>query len=433
MTRRLLAIVLRARIALLATVVALAAVAFSVPLRASARVLIPMDDKQTDHLRAYGLTYWALERGLHGEWLLNYRGGAFLLPDAAEVSREAVVRGVAVEVVDEATVATIMAEIADNNMDVIKLETAPRMAVYVPPFAPPWDDAVQLALDYAQIPYTKLWDAEVLDGKLSDYDWLHLHHEDFTGQYGKFFAAFAATEWYRRQVAENEAMARRFGFGKVSELKKAVARTLKAYVAAGGFLFAMCSATDTIDLALAAKNTDIVGPEYDGDPADRNAQAKLDFSETLAFQNFELEMNPLVYEFSNIDITNRAGLRGERNDSFTLFDFSAKQDPVPTMLVQNHVANVRGFMGQTTGFEKSLIKSGITFLAEVPGSDEVKYIHGHFGKGTFTFYGGHDPEDYQHAVGDPPTDLTLHKHSPGYRLILNNVLFPAAEKKEKKT
>ncbi|HKQ19151.1 MAG TPA: asparagine synthetase B [Candidatus Eisenbacteria bacterium] len=433
MRRAQAALAPHSKVALLLALAALLTGALGLPSRASAKILIPMDDKQTDHLRAYGLTYWALERGLHGEWLLNYRGGAFLLPDAAEIASEAVVRGVAVESVDEATVATIMAEIADNNMDVIKLETAPRVAVYVPPFAPPWDDAVQLALDYAQIPYTKLWDAEVLDGKLSDYDWLHLHHEDFTGQYGKFFAAFAATEWYRRQVAENEAMARRFGFGKVSELKKAVARTLKDYVAAGGFLFAMCSATDTIDLALAAKNTDIVGPEYDGDPADRNAQSKLDFSETLAFQKFELEMNPLVYEFSNIDITNRAGLRGERNDTFTLFDFSAKQDPVPTMLVQNHVANVKGFMGQTTGFEKSLIKSGITLLAEVPGSDEVKYIHGHFGKGTFTFYGGHDPEDYQHAVGDPPTDLTLHKHSPGYRLILNNVLFPAAEKKEKKT
>jgi hypothetical protein len=422
----------RAQAVLLAALTVAVASA-ALPSRALARILIPMDDKQTDHLRAYGLTYWALERGLHGEWLLNYRGGAFLLPDAAEVASEAVVRGVSTEVVDEAGVATIKAEIADNNMEVVKLETAPRMAVYVPPFAPPWDDAVQLALDYAQIPYTKIWDAEVLDGKLADYDWLHLHHEDFTGQYGKFFAAFAATEWYRRQVAENEAMAHRYRFAKVSELKKAVARTLKAYVAAGGFLFAMCSATDTIDLALAAKNTDIVGPEYDGDAADRNAQGKLDFTETLAFQNFQLEMNPLVYEFSDIDVTNRAGLRGERNDFFTLFDFSAKQDPVPTMLVQDHVANIKGFMGQTTGFEKSLIKPGITFLAEVPGTDEVKYIHGHFGKGTFTFYGGHDPEDYQHAVGDPPTDLTLHKHSPGYRLILNNVLFPAAEKKEKKT
>jgi hypothetical protein len=412
---------------------ALAIVLALAPATAAARLLVPMDEKQADHLRAYGLTYWALERGLRGEWLLNYRGGSFLLPDNASVASEAVVRGVTVEPVDEAGVARIMAEIADNNMDAVKLETAPRIAVYVPPSAPPWDDAVQLALDYAQIPYTKLWDAEVLDGKLSQYDWIHLHHEDFTGQYGKFYAAFAATDWYRRQVAENESMAKSRGFAKVSELKKAVARAIKAYVAAGGFLFAMCSATDTFDIALAAKNTDIAGPEYDGDPTDPDAQSRLDFSETLAFKNFELEENPLVYEFSNIDTTNRATLRGQRNDTFTLFDFSAKQDPVPSMLVQDHVAVVPGFMGQTTGFEKSLIKPGVTILAEVPGQDDVKYLHGHYGKGTFTFYGGHDPEDYQHAVGDPPTDLNLHKHSPGYRLILNNVLFPAAEKKEKKT
>jgi hypothetical protein len=411
----------------------LLALASAMPAAALARLLVPMDEKQSDHLRAYGLTYWALSRGLRGEWLLNYRGGSFLLPDAAEIQNEAVVRGVTLEPVDEAEVARIKAEIADNNMEVVKLETAPRVAVYVPPSAPPWDDAVQLALDYAQIPYTKLWDAEVLDGKLAEYDWLHLHHEDFTGQYGKFYAAFAATEWYRRQVAENEAMARRYGFSKVSELKKAVARAIKAYIGAGGFVFAMCSATDTFDIALAAKNVDIVGPEYDGDPADPNAQAKLDYSECLAFQDFQLEMNPLVYEFSDIDTTNKASLRGQRNDYFTLFDFSAKQDPVPCMLVQDHVANVPGFMGQTTGFEKRLLKPGITVLAEVPGADEAKYIHGHYGKGTFTFYGGHDPEDYQHAVGDPPTDLALHKHSPGYRLILNNVLFPAAEKKEKKT
>jgi hypothetical protein len=417
------------RLARLAWLIALVAL----PATASARLLVPMDEKQADHLRAYGLTYWALERGMHGEWLLNYRGGSFLLPDDAVVSSEAVVRGVSVERVDEADVARIMAEIADNNMESVKLETAPRIAVYVPPSAPPWDDAVQLALDYAQIPYTKLWDAEVLDGKLSEYDWLHLHHEDFTGQYGKFFAAFATTDWYRRQVQENEAMARSRGFNKVSELKKAVARALKAYVAAGGFLFAMCSATDTFDIALAARRVDIVSAEYDGDPADPGAQSKLDFSETLAFQNFELDENPLVYEFSNIDTTNRASMRGQRNDTFTLFDFSAKQDPVPSMLVQDHVAVIPGFMGQTTGFEKSMIKPGITILAETPGADDVKYLHGHYGKGTFTFYGGHDPEDYQHAVGDPPTDLALHKHSPGYRLILNNVLFPAAEKKEKKT
>jgi hypothetical protein len=414
-------------------VLLLALSALALPVAAAARYLVPMDDKQADHLRAYGLTYWALERGYHGEWLLNYRGGSFLLPDEAAIGSEAVVRGVTVEQIDEASVAKIMAEIADNNMESVKLETAPRIAVYVPPSAPPWDDAVQLALDYAQIPYTKLWDAEVLDGKLSQYDWIHLHHEDFTGQYGKFYAAFAATDWYRRQVAENEAMAKSRGFAKVSELKKAVARAIKAYVAAGGFLFAMCSATDTFDIALAARGVDIVGPEYDGDPADPGADAKLDFGECLAFQNFHLEMNPLVYEFSNIDTTNRASLRGQRNDFFTLFEFSAKQDPVPSMLVQDHVANIPGFMGQTTGFEKSLLKPGITVLAETPGADDVKYLHGHYGKGTFTFYGGHDPEDYQHSVGDPPTDLALHKHSPGYRLILNNVLFPAAEKKEKKT
>ena len=392
-----------------------------------------MDEAQTDHLRAYGLMYWALEREIHGEWLLNYRGGSFLLPDDASVPGEALIRGVKIEAIDESAVAQIKAEIADNNMEVVKLETAPRVAVYVPPSAPPWDDAVQLALDYAQIPYTKLWDAEVLDGKLSEYDWLHLHHEDFTGQYGKFFAAFAATDWYRRQVAENEAMARRYGFTKVSELKKAVARALKLYIAQGGFLFAMCSATDTFDIALAARRVDIAGPEYDYDPADPSANRKLDFSECVAFQNFELELNPLVYEYSNIDTTDRAAFRGQRNDYFTLFDFSAKQDPVPSMLVQDHVANVPGFMGQTTGFDKRLLKPGVTVLAEVPGSDDAKYIHGHYGKGTFTFFGGHDPEDYQHAVGDPPTDLALHPNSPGYRLILNNILFPAAKKKKQKT
>jgi hypothetical protein len=400
---------------------------------AQAELLVPMDETQTDHLRAYGLTYWTLQQGLRGEWLLNYRGGSFLLPDNANIASEAAVRGVRLEAVSGAQVAQIRAEIADNNMESVKLETAPRIAVYVPPTAPPWDDAVQLALEYAQIPYTKLWDAEVLQGRLSDFDWLHLHHEDFTGQYGKFYAAFAGADWYKKQVAENEGIAHKLGYAKVSELKKAVARAIKAYVAAGGFLFAMCSATDTFDIALAAKGIDIVGPEYDGDAADPYGQQKLDFTQCLAFQNFELEPNPLVYEYSNIDTSAKDMLRGQRNDYFTLFDFSAKQDPVPSMLVQDHVANVPGFMGQTTGFEKKLLKPAITVLAEVPGADEAKYIHGHFGKGTFTFYGGHDPEDYQHAVGDPATDLSLHKNSPGYRLILNNVLFPAAEKKEKKT
>jgi hypothetical protein len=392
-----------------------------------------MDEAQTDHLRAYGLAYWSLQRGDHGEWLLNYRGGSFLLPDDPGIASEAAARGVKVEPVDDAAASKIYAEIEDNNMEVVKLETAPRIAVYVPPTAPPWDDAVQLALEYAQIPYAKLWDAEVLEGRLSEYDWLHLHHEDFTGQYGKFYAAFAETDWYRQQVTENETLAHRLGFAKVSQLKGAVARAIKAYVAAGGFLFAMCSATDTFDIALAAEGVDIVSREYDGDPPDPAAGRRLDFTKCLAFQDFELEMNPLVYEFSNIDTSAKAMARGQRVDFFTLFDFSAKQDPVPSMLVQDHTANIPGFMGQTTGFEKRLLKPGVTILAETPGADDVKYIHGHYGKGTFTFYGGHDPEDYQHAVGDPPTDLSLHKNSPGYRLILNNVLFPAAEKKEKKT
>ena len=418
--------------AIIAAFIAAAALFAGVP-PSRADILVPMDLSQTDHLRAYGLTYWVLQQGYHAEWFLNYRGGSFLLPDIRLIADEATIRGVRVESVDGAAVAQIRAEIADNNMEAVKLETAPRIAVYVPPTAPPWDDAVQLALEYAQIPYTKLWDAEVLQGKLSDYDWLHLHHEDFTGQYGKFYAAFAATEWYRRQVAENQAMARQLGFGKVSDLKKAIARTLKAYIAAGGFIFAMCSATDTFDIALAADGVDMVSNEYDGDPADPYAQRKLDFSKCLAFQDFELEVSPLVYEFSNIDTSNRDMIRGQRNDYFTLFDFSAKQDPVPSMLVQDHADNIQGFMGQTTAFEKRLLKPGVTVLAEVPGAEEAKYIHGHYGKGTFTFYGGHDPEDYQHAVGDPPTDLSLHKNSPGYRLILNNVLFPAAEKKEKKT
>jgi hypothetical protein len=420
----------RLRAFLLAALVAVAALW---PAAAPARILVPMDTAQADHLRAYGLVYWALSRGLHGEWLLNYRGGSFLLPEGAGIPDEALVRGVTLESVDEAGVARIMAEIADNNMETIKLETSPRVAVYVPPSAPPWDDAVQLALEYAQIPYTKLWDAEVLDGRLNDYDWLHLHHEDFTGQYGKFYAAFASADWYRRQVMENEGVASRYGFRKVSELKKAVAQAIKQYVAQGGFLFAMCSGTDTFDIALAARGVDIVSKEYDGDGVDGSASSRLDFDQTLAFRNFELEMNPLVYEYSNIDTTNKAAIRGQLNDTFTLFDFSAKQDPVPTMLVQDHVATIKGFLGQTTGFEKTLLKPGVTVLAETPGFDDAKYIHGHYGKGTFTFYGGHDPEDYQHAVGDPPTDLSLHKNSPGYRLILNNVLFPAAEKKEKKT
>jgi hypothetical protein len=392
-----------------------------------------MDQQQTDHLKAYGLAYWALQQGQRIEWLLNYRGGSFLLPDGENAVRQAALRGVQLEAVSGSQVAAIYKEISDNNMDVVHLETPPRVAVYAPPTIQPWDDAVVLALTYAEIPYTRIYDEDVLSGALSEYDWLHLHHEDFTGQYGKFFASYGATDWYQRDQAEEEARARKLGFAKVWQLKHAVAHAIKKYVAAGGFMFAMCSATDSYDIALAAGSTDICDRIYDGDGYDPAAQQKLDFTQSLAFQNFVLEMNPLVYEYSNIDTSNEAALRGQDNDFFTLFDFSAKEDPVPTMLTQDHTATIHGFFGQTTGFKKSVVKPGVTILAETPGSDEAKYIHGNYGKGTFTFYGGHDPEDYQHVVGDPPTDLSLHKHSPGYRLILNNVLFPAAEKKERKT
>jgi hypothetical protein len=342
------------------------------------------------------------------------------------------VRGVAFESVGAADAAAIYAEVQreDNNMDVVRLEKAPRIAVYVPPGFRPWDDAVTLVLEYAEIKYDKLWDDEVLQGKLKEYDWLHLHHEDFTGQYGKFYASFAGAPWYQEQQAVLENEAKKLGFKKVSELKKAVARAIKAYIGSGGFMFAMCSATDTFDIALAAENTDICDVMYDGDPPDPDAQQKLDFSKTLAFTNFTLEKNPLRYEYSDIDIppSDMLALQNPENDYFTLFEFSAKFDPVPTMLTQDHVNVIK-----TTGFKKELIKTSVIIMAEKAGTDQVRYLHGNYGRGTFTFYGGHDPEDYQHAVGDPPTDLSLHKNSPGYRLILNNILFPAARKKPQKT
>jgi hypothetical protein len=318
-------------------------------------------------------------------------------------------------------------------MEVVLLETAPRVAIYAPPGFEPWDDAVTLALTYAEIEYTTIYDDEVLGGELDQYDWVHLHHEDFTGQYGKFYAGFRNHDWYRAQQQNCEALARRWGMNKVSKLKLAVVQAIKDYVARGGFVFAMCSATDTFDIALAAHATDICASMFDGDPPAPDCQSKLDFEATLAFQNFTLEMNPLVYEYSDIDTSNYRLARGPEADYFTLFEFSAKHDPVPTMLTQDHVAVVNGFFGQTTGFKRQTIKEAVTILAEAEGTDEVKYLHGKYGQGTFTFYGGHDPEDYQHAVGDPPTNLALHKNSPGYRLILNNILFPAAEKKEQKT
>ena len=399
------------------------------------KILIPMDLKQTDHLKAYGVAYWALERTMNVEWLLNYRGGSFMLEYYPAVERELRLRGVAFQNIGAGDAARVYAEIEQGNMDVILLEKAPKIAIYTPPNKQVWDDAVTLALMYAEIPYETLWDEDVLRGDLSKYDWLHLHHEDFTGQYGKFYANFRNAPWYIEEVMKNETVAKKSGFSKVSEEKKAVARTIRAYVAKGGFLFAMCSATDTFDIALAAEGVDIVAAIFDGDPPDPDAGSRLDYSQTLAFENFTPEQNPLVYEHSDIDYppSNMPRVRSAEADYFTLFEFSAKYDPVPTMLTQNHVSVVHGYMGQTTAFKRSLIKKSVTILGEVEGTEEVKYIHGNFGRGTFSFYGGHDPEDYQHFVYDPPTQLSLHKNSPGYRLILHNLLFPAAKKKKRQT
>ena len=398
------------------------------------KILIYMDLNQTDHLKAYGITFNALEKGLKADWLLNYRGGSFLLDYSERVAAECRLEVVAFNEVSLSEAADIYAFVQseENNMDVIRLEKAPKIAVYVPPGFQPWDDAVTLALEYAKVPYDKIWNDEILKGDLEKYDWLHLHHEDFTGQYGKFFASFSNAQWYIDQQIQYEQNAKKNGFKKVADMMKVVAQTIKNYVGQGGFLFAMCSATDSYDIALSVQNVDIAAQMYDGDAADPNAQSNLDFNNSLAFTDFILEMNPYVYEYSDIDIQ-PIEVGNFENDYFTLFDFSAKYDPVPTMLTQDHVNVIRGFMGQTTMFRRNRIKKSVVILAEREGTDQVKYIHGNFGRGTFTFYGGHDPEDYQHAVGDPPTDLTLYKNSPGYRLILNNILFPAATKKKQKT
>jgi hypothetical protein len=404
---------------------------------AQSKILIFMDLQQTDHLKAYGVAYWTLTKNVEVDWLLNYRGGSFMVDNHDFVAAECRIRGVAFTHLSAAEAAQVYSEVQrdDNNMDVVRLEKAPRVAVYVPPGFQPWDDAVTLALEYAEVKYDKLWDSEVIADKLAEYDWLHLHHEDFTGQYGKFYASFANAPWYIEHQVTLEKEAKKLGFRKVSELKKSVARKIKEYIAGGGFMFAMCSATDSYDIALAAENTDICDVMYDGDPPDRDAQQRLDFSRTLAFTDFVLEKNPLRYEYSDIDQppSDLLGLQNPETDYFTLFEFSAKFDPVPTMLTQCHVNVLKAFLGQTTNFKKSTIKKSVVILAEKEGLDQVRYLHGNFGRGTFTFYGGHDPEDYQHAVGDPPTDLSLHKNSPGYRLILNNILFPAAKKKQQKT
>ncbi|MBC8402407.1 MAG: asparagine synthetase B [Candidatus Marinimicrobia bacterium] len=399
------------------------------------KLLIPMDPIQKDHLKAYGIAFWILEQNINVEWLLNYRGGSFLVDSYDIIQQECRVRGVSFKAVDPLALINIYGTIENNNMDIVLLEKAPRIAIYTPPGKQPWDDAVTLALTYAEVPYETLWDKEVLTGQLSRYDWLHLHHEDFTGQYGKFYRNYSSADWYIDQQQRFEAMAASLGFPSVHEEKKAVAQAIKIFVRQGGFLFAMCSATDSYDIALAMEGFDGVTSIYDSTPPDPQAQAKLDYTKTFAFTDFKIIIDPLVYEYSDIDYppSNNPVTRGAERDYFTLFEFSAKYDPVPTMLTQDHVAAVKGFMGQTTGFHSSKVKKHIVIMGEDPATDQVKYLHGNYGKGTFTFLGGHDPEDYQHFVGDPPTDLSLHRNSPGYRLILNNILFPAARKKERKT
>jgi hypothetical protein len=400
---------------------------------AAQHLLVPMDEAQANQLKAYGLTYWVLQEGQTAEWLLNYRGGSFLLPDRPEIRREAALRGVTLESVDDGDLARIRATIAANNMDSVVLEKAPRIAVYTPADKHPWDDAVTLALEYAQVPYDKVYDRDVLEGKLRNYDWLHLHHEDFTGQYSKFYISYAGAPWLEREVHDDEATAKEFGYANVAALKKAVAEAIARYVANGGMLFAMCTATETIDLALAAHDVDIAAPFADGTPVDPQADSKMDWSRSFAFENAKLQLNPMIDAFSDID-GHQVNTPWRRPlGTFTLFDFSAKIDPVPTMLVQDQEDVLPDFYGLTTSFRRDRLKPGDIVLAQEDGTDLVKYIHGDYGKGTWTFLGGHDPEDPQHQVGDPPTDLDLHRHSPGYRLILNNVLFPAAKKKTLKT
>lgn len=398
-------------------------------------ILLPMDaDGQKNHLKAYGITYWTLEKQLKVSWLLNYRGGSFLLPDTPEIQRECQIRGVSFEVISDSKTEEILSFISSpsQNMESVVLEKAPKIAVYTPKEKLPWDDAVTMVLEYAEIPYETIYDEEVLNDALLLYDWLHLHHEDFTGQYGKFYRAYKSTAWYIEEKKRAEALAASLGYSKVSEEKLAVALKIRDYVVGGGFMFAMCSATDSFDIALAAEGVDICEPMFDGDGSDPNYQSKLDFSKTFAFKDFILERNPNIYEFSSIDMTSKRQIP-MLTDYFTLMDYSAKWDPIPTMLCQNHTVLVKGFMGQTTAFARDVIKSNVLIMGENKTNGEARYIHGVKGKGFFTFYGGHDPEDYTHKVDDPPTELELHPTSPGYRLILNNVLFPAAKKKKQKT
>ncbi|HNX21369.1 MAG TPA: asparagine synthetase B [Bacteroidales bacterium] len=398
-------------------------------------LFIPMDLTQKNHLKAYGIAFMSISKGIDVSWLLNYKGGSFMFYYNNTLEDECVVRGVSYQVIADVQASAILTEISsnDNNMDEVRLTKVPKIAVYSPKNKLPWDDAVTLALTYAEIPYDVIYDEEVLSGELPKYDWIHLHHEDFTGQYGKFWSNYRNAAWYIEDVKTNEAMAHKLGFEKVSQMKLAVAKKIRDFVAGGGYLFAMCSGPDSFDIALAADGIDICDTPFDGDPLDPSAQSKLNYSNCLAFTDFNIVTNPYTYEVSDIDVDPNMHLSNKKNDYFTLFEFSAKWDPVPTMLCQNHQNVISGFMGQSTAFRKSKIKPNVTILGETKLFDEVRYIHGEFGKGTFTFYSGHDPDDYQHLIYDPPTDLNLFPNSPGYRLILNNVLFPAAKKEKQKT
>jgi hypothetical protein len=414
------------------------ALPLALSLAAAARadhLLIPMDLSQTDHLKAYGIAYLSVATGHTAEWLLNYRGGSFLLDDVGNLKRESAKRGVLFEVVPDGDLDRLYAEIEAGNMDKVQLEKAPRIAVYTPLTKQPWDDAVTLAMSYAEIPYTKIYDREIIEGKLSQYDWLHLHHEDFTGQYSKFYASFGSAPWYVNQVASNEKMAAELGFRNNAMLKKAVALAVRDYVEKGGFLFAMCLATSTLDMALASAKTDAVDAVFDGTPPSPNLKKELDYNLALAFTGFGFDTDPLSPSHGDLDYNqvNRGSLNRRPANNFVLFDFSPKYDPVPAMLCQNHTDLIKGFFGLTTTYPAEFVKKSVTILAKADGQDAVRYLHGNVGQGQFTYYGGHDPEDYSHAVGDPPTDLSLHKNSPGYRLILNNVLYPAARQKKRKT
>lgn len=398
-------------------------------------ILLPMDETtQQNHLKAYGITYWVLTKNYKASWLLNYRGGSFLLPDADEIRKECQIRGVSFEILSDGEQTSILNEISSpsQNMEAVILEKAPKIAVYTPKGKQPWDDAVTLVLTYAEIPFTPIYDEEVLSDQLLLYDWLHLHHEDYTGQYGKFYGAYKNVPWYIDQKRDSEALAKKLGYDKVSQEKGAVAKKIRDFVIGGGFLFAMCSATDSFDIALAADGVDICESMFDGDPSEANYQSKLNYNSTFAFKNFTLERRPEQYEFSDIDMTSKRRIPMDK-DYFTLMEYSAKWDFIPSMLCQNHTQLVKGFMGQTTSFDSGLIKSNVLVMGTCELNGEARYIHGEKGKGMFTFFGGHDPEDFQHQVGDPPTVLDLHPNSPGYRLILNNVLFPAARKKKQKT